>query len=112
MAEYFTPDTLLDDTLDELAQAREMVRFLTRANEALTAQLESTLKDRAQIIAHRDRLIEALTEIKASAAPDYWVPQYQHCVDVANAASEAAKIDDFNQSQIQMFINSRKGKQP
>jgi hypothetical protein len=56
MAEYFTPDTLLDDTLDELAQAREMVRFLTRANEALAAQLESTLKDRAQIIADLNRL--------------------------------------------------------
>jgi hypothetical protein len=40
MGEYFTPDTLLDDTLDELREAREMVAYLTRANEALAAECD------------------------------------------------------------------------
>jgi hypothetical protein len=40
MNEYFTPPTLLDDVLDELREAREMVAYLTRANEALTAQID------------------------------------------------------------------------
>jgi hypothetical protein len=40
MTEYYTPSTLLDDLQDELAQAREMVVYLTRANEALTAQID------------------------------------------------------------------------
>ena len=98
---YYTPPTILDDVLDELAQAREMVRFLTRTNEslaaecdalirdrdrwadearantspvvaALTAQLESTLKDQALIIADRDRLREVLQRI--ADRPDYRLP--------------------------------------
>jgi hypothetical protein len=40
MDEYFTPPTLLDDLQDEL-KAREMVRYLTRANEALTEELRN-----------------------------------------------------------------------
>ena len=52
---YHAPAPQLDDVLDELREAREMVAYLTRANEALTAQLESTLQDRAAIIAERDR---------------------------------------------------------
>ena len=38
---YFTPDTLIDDLMDELAVAREMVTYLTRANEALTEELRN-----------------------------------------------------------------------
>ena len=38
---YYTPPTILDDTLDELAQAREIVAYLTRANEALTEELRN-----------------------------------------------------------------------
>ena len=60
---YHAPAPQLDDVLDELREAREMVAYLTRANEALTAQLESTLKDRAAIIAERDALREDLEEL-------------------------------------------------
>ena len=40
----------------------------------------------AELEAENARLREALTEIEGSAAPDHWVPQYQHCADVARAA--------------------------
>lgn len=36
-----------------------------------------------EAVAEIARLREALTEIEGSAAPDHWVPQYQHCVDAA-----------------------------
>ena len=38
---YHAPAPQLDDVLDELREAREMVAYLTRANEALTEQVNS-----------------------------------------------------------------------
>lgn len=43
----------------------------------------------AEVIALRERqarLVEALREIEGIASPGMWVPQYQHCVDVARTA--------------------------
>ena len=37
---YHAPAPLLDDVLDELRESREMVAYLTRANETLTGQIE------------------------------------------------------------------------
>ena len=33
---YFTPDTLIDDLMDELAEAKERIAFLTAANRELS----------------------------------------------------------------------------
>ena len=60
---YHAPAPQLDDVLDELREAREMVAYLTRANEALTAQLESTLQDRKLILEDRDRLRAASDDV-------------------------------------------------
>ena len=38
---YHAPAPQLDDVLDELREAREMVAYLTRANEALTEELRN-----------------------------------------------------------------------
>jgi hypothetical protein len=38
---YHSPAPLLDDVLDELREAREMVAYLTRANESLTEELRN-----------------------------------------------------------------------
>ena len=55
-------------TEEELAQhdSKTLLQLLLSADarcDDLTAQLESTLKDRALILAERDRLREALTEL-------------------------------------------------
>ena len=42
MMEYWHPPApQLDDVLDDLREAREMVAYLTRANEALTEELRN-----------------------------------------------------------------------
>ena len=38
---YHAPAPQLDDVLDDLREAREMVVYLTRANEALTEELRN-----------------------------------------------------------------------
>ena len=37
---YYTPDSLIDDLMGELRDAKEQIAFLTRANEALAAAAE------------------------------------------------------------------------
>ncbi len=79
---------------DELKQAIEHAeacmadrdRWVAMLDVAVGSPYLRTLIDAAK---QADAWREALTEIENSPSPDHWVPQYQHCVDVARAALPA-----------------------
>ena len=79
-----------------------------QGNAGLWRSDEGTITDDEYILAaEHDRLMaekdaeiarlrEALLEIEGGASPDHWVPQFQHCMDVAR---EALKGDDDAQRE-------------
>lgn len=86
-----------DDRDETIRQLQAVVASLQvtaddfrEAAAALTARLAAVTAERDALIADNARLREALTEIEDSPSPDHWVPQYQHCVDVARAALGAS----------------------
>jgi len=55
-----------------------VINAIVQRNDAIAAK-EAAEKE-------RDVLRAALSEIEGAASPDHWVPQYQHCVDIARQA--------------------------
>ena len=80
-------DDCLADVWTEPGEDEARICENATAEDASLIVLAPTLA--AEVIALRERearLVEALREIDGSASPGMWVPQYQHCVDVARAA--------------------------
>jgi hypothetical protein len=92
---YYTPDNLIADLMDELAEAREMARYLAKANEALTAQLESTLKDRALIMADRDRLRAATDDVIRETFASYRQAEEAYAAQLKAEAERDALTEEL-----------------
>jgi hypothetical protein len=99
-------NSVVEDVLSRfIAQIMEVAhKSKAAAIDTLTAKCDAVMKDRAHIMAERDRTFavmleraekaearvermrEALVEIDGSASPDEWCPAYQGAVDIARAA--------------------------
>ncbi len=87
----------LSRDLEAMRAERDALRFRAQNAEAEQSAAETAYSVAMRQLSAEDAAIahltarvkeleEALHEIKGSASPDHWVPQYQHCVDVARAA--------------------------
>lgn len=76
----------LNDGIDVIEQTSGGWTINLSGTQSLIAEAAAALSE-AQ--AEVERLRGALREIEGGASPDHWVPQHQHCVDVARAALDA-----------------------